>query len=236
MRITFSLLGLLLFVISSSYGQKNESIDVSYRIGQSFRSLSSSGSARSDQFLQLRSQEESNKNYKVSIGYNKSIYNNLLLKTGLSYSTYGYTTSSMDSLRWPSEIGPNGYQRDPSLPHEFVLSESHRFLSIPLLIRYEIFEKIFSPYVEIGFSGNYYLTTQDVNETDISTDRTSTKRDFSSFNIFGNIAFGSNYNVTNDFQLYAQLYYDRQLNSLVKSDYSESLNSYGIEFGIRRKF
>ena len=53
--------------------------------------------------------------YRIGANFNLKVAKNLFLKTGLRYALLK-TRQEINDLRWPSEIGPDGWMPDPTLP------------------------------------------------------------------------------------------------------------------------
>lgn len=232
----------LLFVILpvSVFSQMNSSIDFVFGLEESYRSLSTtSEDPIVTGILNQRNGKEIRKqNWRLGFNYNKRLTKSLFLKSGIRLASVGYYDEKLSDLRWPSEIGPNGFELDPSLPHKIHNSTNYWFLEIPLAARYEISHARFSPFIELALSPSVYLTTRIKKETDINTEVTfkrSSNSDFSTVHLVGSASFGSNYTINNKFQLFGQVAYRKHFTKLVDAPIIEKLYNYGLEFGIRRK-
>lgn len=231
----------LLFILipTITFSQMNSSFDFIFGIENSYRSLKTSSE---DPFIQglieSRDGRESNiMNWRIGFNYNKRLTTKLFLKTGIRLASVGYEDEKKTDLRWPSEIGPNGYVFDPSLPHEIQLTHNYWFLEIPLALRFEFTNKKFSPFIESGISPSVYLTTRTTSVTDIGTDVTYQKNgtsDFTSMHLVGMVSIGTNFTVNEKFQLFGQATYRYHLTKLADAPIEEHLYNYGIEIGVRR--
>lgn len=232
---------LFLLVPLVSFGQLNSSIDFITGIEYSYRSLNMDPDSSSLPFniIDLRNNRESGKaNWRIGINYNKRLSNRFYLKTGLRLASVGYKGEKQTDLRWPSEIGPWGYQYDPSLPHEMQLIYDYWFLEIPLAGRYVFLDKKFSPFIEVGISPSYYLTTKTKTITDIGNSTSFSRggnSPFTNLHLVGVLSLGSNFTVNEKMQLFGQATYRRHLSKLVNASIKEYLYNIGMELGLRWK-
>ena len=223
-----------------SFAQISSSIDLIAGIEYSYRNLTVAPNVI-DLITTIDSRnnrEEEKLNWRFGFNYNKRLSSNLFLKTGIRLASVGYADEKRTDLRWPSEIGPNGYVFDPTLPHEMQLIYDYWFLEIPLIGRYEFSNKKFSPFVEAGISPSYYLTTKTKTITDLDTNTTSQRGgngSYSNLHLVGVIAVGANYSINEKFQLFGQGTYRRHFTKLVDAPIRGYLYNYGFEFGVRRK-
>lgn len=231
---------LIVLIPTVSMSQMNSSIDFILGLENSYRSLkTASDEITILDLVAFREEKEFHKlNWRIGINYNKRLTNNLLLKSGIRLASVGYKNEKQTDLRWPSEIGPNGYMFDPSLPHEIQFSYDYWFLEIPLCVRFEFSQKKISPFVEIGVSPSVYLFTRTKSDTDIGSEVTYRRggtSDYNNMHIVGFGSIGANYEINEKIQLFGQALYRYHFTSLVDAPIEENLYNYGVEIGIRRK-
>lgn len=178
--------------------------------------------------------------YRVGANFNFRIFEKVMFKTGIRYANVG-DNFFMDDLRWPSEIGPNGFEPDPTLPRYINLITKHRYIEIPLIVRYEIANKKFSPFVEFGLSPHLYVNTKTINKTNFTS--SSVVRDYSEladgFNklqLAAVLSVGANYNANKTIQVFAQTTLRYNINRLTENENSLRYYSVGLEFGVRKMF
>ena len=97
--------------------------------------------------------EYSKDNWNIGINLTRGISGHWQLKLGAQLTTSGYEQEiNMGSI----ELGDGTFA---SLPAD-KLSVNHAFLEVPVLARYMLWDKKWSPYLEAGISTNYYLATR----------------------------------------------------------------------------
>ena len=232
----------ILLITVWSYAQGNSSIDLSVGSGYSFRSLSdpTSSTVSAPLFQSRNENEESRQNWNITIAYNRALSKNLFFKTGLKYNSYTYYTLKLTGLQWPTQHdGMGGFDPTSALEaNDLYYSDAHRFIGIPLFFRYQLNNRKLHPFVELGTSFNYYLTTTTTREggvnNELNSSESSHRDDYTSLNLFGHISLGANYNCTESIQVYGQVACSRQLNSLTDTPFREHLYDYSIQLGIRK--
>ena len=160
------------------------------------------------------------------------------MKSGVRLASVGYKDKKLNDVRWPSEIGPEGYVNDPTLPNEMQVFTDYWFIEIPLAVRYEFSSPKLSPFIELGISPSYYLTTRTKTETELYTNVDSNRgfnSDFSNVHMVGVASVGVNYNINSKFQFFGQATFRRHFTRLVEAPVSEHLYNYGTEFGVRMR-
>jgi len=221
-------------------GQMNSSIDFVFGIENSYRSLkySSHESIPIDIISQRNDAEEGKNNWRIGFNYNKRLANKFYLKSGIRLASVGYKGGVKDDLRWPSEIGPNGYMPDPSLPKQIQQIYDYRFLEIPIIGRYEFSNKRFTPFIELGISPSYYLTTRITSITDLGTSTISKRGGVSTnknLHFVSVASIGGNYLINNSIQVFGQLAYRYHLTNLYDAPVTKHLYNYGLEIGVRKR-
>ena len=153
----------------------------------------------------------------------------------------GYKRVVADNLRWGSEFDPTTgtFVPDPNLPHSLTVVHSYWFVEIPVLARYQFNQNKVSPYVEMGFSPNIYITSSSKINTDTGdnvefNDDTVTS-DFNRLNFSGTIAFGLNYQAGARTQLFFQPVFRYHFTRLADAPLKEYLYNYGAELGVRKQ-
>ncbi len=143
--------------------------------------------------------------------------------------------SEANDLIWPSEIGPNGFEPDPTLPRYLHNTTNLKFIEIPLLARYEIGRKKLSLFFELGFAPHIYINTKTTRSSNLGSESETT---------FGGkrlrmavvLGFGMNYKVSDKFQLFIQPTARRYISNSNQPSFENRLRNIGLEFGIRRGF
>lgn len=203
------------------------SIDAIGGVGQSFRVLSNEN---------MRAFEEPKISWKAGLNLNIELGKTIELKTGLAHTQVSYYEMIIRDVRWPSEHdGNGGFLDDPSLPNDIKFSLNYRFIELPVDFRFEFLEGKWQPYLELGFSMMLYRATKATQTTEFGiVSNISKESNVSEISFFGNAAFGVNYQITNEFQLFMQGGYQEQLNQLKSLSIDERLFQYGVVFGFRK--
>jgi hypothetical protein len=123
-------------------------------------------------------------NYHFGLAYLQPISKNISLLGGIGFRTTGTNSEKKTDLRWgselPVEFGGTG-MIDPSLPREVQFFRQHRFLEVPVSLRfYAKTNQIW--YGQIGLNNMAYLNSRTRTKTDLST-QTSVSRNNSIRNI-----------------------------------------------------
>jgi hypothetical protein len=231
---------ILILIPTIASSQINSSVDFIFGIESSYRTLkTSSDEAIVHTILQGRESRELSKlNWRLGFNYNKRLSSKFVLKSGLRLASVGYKDAKQIDLRWPSEISPNGYMKDPSLPHELQLVSDYLFVEIPLAARFEFNNKKVSPFLEMGVAPSIYITTKIKQITDLDTKSTYQRggtSDYNNMHLVGFTAFGVNYLLNEKFQLFGQGIVRYHFTKLYNAPIEEHLYSYGIEMGVRRR-
>ncbi|MDF1695856.1 MAG: outer membrane beta-barrel protein [Saprospiraceae bacterium] len=223
-RNILSLFFLTLSIVSVA--QFNSSLDL---VGGFDRSSASSsfGGLNADPKLFIRG----------GANFNFRLFDQIMMKTGIRYTQLG-SVIKLDDLRWPSEIGPNGFEPDPTLPRYIHNHRSSKYIEIPLHARYEFSHKKNAFYIEAGFSPQFYINTTLEEKTNLDSE--SMVIDETEFGerrlILGYvIGFGMNHNYSDKIQLFFQpmlRYYPSSSTIFPGSPIDSS--SLGLEFGVRR--
>jgi|GEM_PF-1757279 len=228
------------FCTSGIYSQCTSSIDLSIGVGHSYRTLSNqSGDEIVDMLISGRnSNEEVKSQWNATIGYSRSLSEKWILSTGLKYSNYSYYISKNTDLRWPSQHdGTGGF--DPTIevegPYNALYTyELNHFVGVPIALRYQLSKGKIMPYFQFGITSNYHLSSKDYFSADSNIIRETSNDVTSKFNIFGDLALGANYTITNSTEVFGQVHYSHQVNATQYGELGQRLLAYGINFGVRR--
>lgn len=186
-----------------TFGQLQLSIDPIFSMEQSYRTL------QSENFLILQTRNLKDKKINgIRYGLNFNLYlgelyeENVALKTGIRYLNTGYK-SDIDSL-----------------------SMIHKFLEIPLTLRFYYGSKKVRPFLEIGIG---FLMNFDFNIDDFRNDRLLHHSAFA--------AFGLDYNYSLDLAFFFQpIFRYHFTQTFSELEVEEHLFNFGIETGCRIKF
>lgn len=220
--------------------QFNSSLDFVAGLDYSFRTLSAEASDSTLQsIIDSRNDRETAKlNWRTGFNYNKRLTGNIYLKTGVRLSNLGYKSEYTVAGIWPGEHDGNGQGNPIVTTDEFKFVYDYWFLELPIAARYELNNKKWSPFIEIGFAPSIFLTgrtekTQN-GETSISYgDPINTGTN--TLHLSGFLSVGVNYTVNNNIQLFGQTSFRYHLTPLADTSITGNLYNYGIEFGARKR-
>ncbi len=214
----FALLSLLPFSIIA---QSQSSIDFSFGTGVS------SGS-------EYRGADKNKRNLNINLTYSKPLSEHFIISTGLEYSIHTFSRIS-NYFGINDSIGTSGMDIDVIIvDEESGIQLSHKFYGVPLSCRYEGISKKLNPFVEAGASLNYYSRS----------DLVSRSENKSKINVFGMIAIGANYQITDDYKVFTRFRYNAVFNSIDKASFNGNntnsinvnhrLHDFGIALGVRK--
>tara|TARA_R110000737_G_C14566423_1_gene483265 strand:+ start:138 stop:818 length:681 start_codon:yes stop_codon:yes gene_type:complete len=178
--------------------------------------------------------------YRVGANFNFRIFEKVMFKTGIRFASLG-DNFYMDDLRWPSQIGDNGFEAEPSLPTYINIITKHRYIEVPLIVRYEINNKKLSPFIEFGLAPHLYINTKSINKTNLGRDSqiinySEFATGFNKLQLAAVVSFGANYNVSEMVQAFVQPTLRYHINRQTDNQSSTRFYSIGIEFGVRKMF
>ena len=187
----------------------------------------------------LNEEKKGKSNFRAGINYNFPISKKIFLKTGFRIISVGYSTNlnyndGGQIIVTPTSI--ENYINDSyKLKKKYIYD--YWFIEIPIVLRYELGDKIFVPFIEVGISPNLYITTrhQEIkgNENNIEFRRNKSDQ-FNKVQMVASISAGVNYNYSSKIVIFGQPTFRFHLTDLTKSEYSnEYLYNFGIETGIR---
>lgn len=176
-------------------------------------------------------------NFRIGGNFNFKVFDNTFIKTGARFTELGYKTL-ISGLRWPSELGPNGYEPDPTLPKYYETITDSRNIETPILVRYEIGKKKFSFFAETGVSLLFGINTTQTRTSNIDSQTLVVPADDQEgrFTVSIVASAGLNYNLNQKYQLFMQPTIRVIPTKSTMLLEVRSIRSIGIEFGIRRGF
>jgi Outer membrane protein beta-barrel domain len=225
-----------LFATITLLAQHKHSLEIMASPDFSYRRLSSDNPA-DDFLIQIRSSEQSAIYYRLGIAYVAAITPRFSTKIGAQFANMGYKSRKTTGLQWPSENQNGTWVPDPTLPHEQQFIYQYRYLSLPVLLRYQQpSTRRISWYLEGGLSFNAYLDTKEISKTDIGRTSINGRTDqFENINYGFNAGFGASYRLTEHWALFAQPTFRYFFTSLIaNSTLNEYLYSGGLEVGMKR--
>lgn len=174
-------------------------------------------------------------NFRFGANFGFRVATALMMKAGLRYASIGTTLINGD-VRWPSEIGPNGWIPDPALPRSIRSTTTDRFVELPLIVRYEINHHRWQPYIESGLSVHYYHNTKTASvglSKSTMIERVASPN-LNSLQLAFVVGIGVQYAVSPDYQVYVNPTYRVHINEW-NTFLGERLSTVGVEFGLRRR-
>lgn len=178
--------------------------------------------------------------YRVGANFNFRIFEKVMFKTGFRYANLG-DNFYMNDLRWPSQVGGNGFDPDPSLPTYINLITKHSYIEVPLIMRYEINNKKFSPFIEFGLAPHLYINSRSISKTNLGSNSQIINypeftTGFNELQLAAVVSFGANYNMSEAIQVFLQPTLRYHINKIIDNPNAFRYYSVGIEFGVRKMF
>lgn len=209
--------------------QTNSSIDLSASLDYGYRFLKLKESDRNstnDFIINNRKSELAKLNWRSSLHYNQKLHNNLYLKLGISWLNEGYSSDDKSLIFF-----------DSGVVLEAKIKNNYSFIEVPLVLRYELWDRKWTPYAEIGCAVSTYIFSRNVYvyENERSTQQ-SKDGYFYNFHATAITALGTNYNINEHFQLYVQTAFRIHFSPLVEAPIKEYLYNFGLELGGRYCF
>ena len=222
------LLALVIFFSPTWIAAQNRAaLDVQYGMHQSGIILKNA--LLSDYYIE-------NIGYRAGLHFQYRLGKRIWLRSGLRYAELSYKNRE-ELLYWPTQINPDtGLPREGAVPINFQFIFNHRFLEIPLSVRYFITTGKFGLYTEIGGSTNFYQDTEVVNvENGVRTNTTRKNQYANPSNFALHAALGLNYQIGEQWSLFLQPSIRRDISSAEKghNNYASFFYSYGLDIGTR---
>lgn len=186
-------------------------------------------------------------NWRFGANYNRQLSNKFWLRSGLRLASSGYETSYVSIFDYGSGWGDildglnYGGNSNPCSSIQIIetpISVDFLLMEIPLVVRYEANQKKFAPYFELGLSPSFYLSAEEEIERADGTRFRSSYLDsdnFNRFNLVGLVAFGFNYTLSDNWQLFGQPTFRYHFTQIFDSSNSRNLYNYGLEMGVRKQ-
>ena len=173
---------------------------------------------------------------RYGLNFNIRLNDNTWFKTGLRLAREGYLIQKTQ-VQWGSQNN-NGVW-DPSLPsgeaYDFIkLYRVDEYLEVPLTLRKEFSEKKFTPYLEGGFSLNYYLASATLEARGLQITRDRYQSDYiRKFHPAVQLSFGLNHRLGSQLLLFAQATIRQRITALDSTPVREFGFNGGLETGLR---
>lgn len=215
------------FLPSWIFAQNRAALDVQYGMHQS--GIIVKNSLQNDYYIE-------NIGYRAGLHFQYRLGKRIWLRSGLRYAELSYKNRET-LLRWGTRFDPNtGLPIEDSVQTRFQFIFNHRFLEIPLSVRYFITTGKFSVYTEVGGSANFYQNTEVVNvENGVRTSTTRKDREANPNNFALHATLGLNYQIGEQWSLFLQPSIRRDISSVEKrqNNYASFFYSYGLDLGTR---
>lgn len=181
--------------------------------------------------------------YRVGANFSFRIYKDIMIKTGLRFCNLGEVIR-VKNIMWRSEVGPDGFELDSSLPRYFNIKTAHRYIEIPLLVRYNLGgHGRTNFFIETGISQHIYVNTKITTKSNLETvvNKENISEETTGFNNIQTaiiISIGLNYDFSDQFSLFGQPTF-RYHRSGIRLNPNASISRHyaiGLELGIRKYF
>ncbi len=236
MRLFFSLILLGFCFVTSA---QRSSMDLAGGMHYSYRTLA--GEDNHGLINGRNGREHGKLSAYLGLHYTRQLTPRVRLRTGLRFSALGYRMEA-NNLRWGSQHDGNG-GFDPTLPGDLPGDISVQtdviFLELPLLLQHTFDTGPWTPYVEAGLLPGAYLMTRSRSEDDSRKAVTYFDETASSVNRLhpgATLAFGTDYALSDRFDLFVEYAVRYQLTPLADAPIRERLYAGGLAVGLRRIF
>lgn len=223
------------------FSQSKSSLDIVGGADYAYRTLSSS--IDTSFILDGRNAQEKGRiKARFGFNYNRKIKDRLFFKTGLRFASVGYLVTDVKGLIFGSDLdileGSNGSSTSMIEDRSLKLIEDNYFIEVPLALRYEFPKNKVSFFIEAGLSPNIYLATRvkQILDGEVTTAIVdSAIFNYSRMHIVGSLSLGLNFNLNDNWQLFAQPIGRYHFTNLISAaEVQENLYTLGLELGVRR--
>ncbi len=158
----------------------------------------------------------------------------LSFKAGLEVNALGFMDRKITGLRWPSEITPDGFVPDPTLPKEIQSGRKFIYFDIPLALELKKSWGRWTPNIQIELVPQYLVSIKSIYKTEIDTETDFAKptKYTNRFNLASGVSIGSYYRINEKWSVLLSGYYRRQLLDIVDAPITASLYAHGINTGV----
>jgi len=219
----------LLLLTNTIFAQQKFEIYAGF--SESFRILEYTGNAKPP--IQEGDTKVTSLNYGVRYRIFDKKY--LSFKAGLEVNAFGFMDKKITNLRWPSEITPEGYVYDPTLPHEF-LQSGRKFIYMDMPLAGEIKKSWgkWTPSIQLEFVPQYLISIKNITKSELGTSSNFKKpsANVERFNLALGVSLGSYYNLNDKWSVMINGYYRRQLMGIADAPITAKLYAYGCNAGL----
>ena len=237
MKIKIKLYTLTIFVtficVLNTFAQQKVEFYMGY--SESFRALSYD---KSDTGLQniitLSADDAKVRSINGGIRYRIFDKKHLSFKTGIEVNALGFMDKVITNLRWPSEITPEGYVPDPTLPRRYLSGRKFIYIDLPLAIELKKSWGNWTPNIQLELVPQYLISVKHIKTLDIGTvtDFKKPDKNIHRFNLAAGLSLGTYYHINDTCALMINGYYRRQLLGIVDAPITATLYAFGCNAGI----
>lgn len=158
----------------------------------------------------------------------------LSFKVGIEINALGFMDRKITGVRWPSEITPDGYVPDPTLPKEIQTGRKFIYFDIPLALELKKSWSRWTPNIQIELVPQFLVSIKNIYKTEFGTETDFAKptKYTNRFNLASGVSIGSYYRINEKWSVLLNGYYRRQLFDIVDAPITASLYAFGINAGV----
>ncbi len=156
------------------------------------------------------------------------------LRAGLDLTSYGFMDRKITVVRWPSEITPQGYIFDPSLPHELHNGRKFIYLEMPIAGMLKKSFNKWTPNIQLEIIPQYLISYKSISNTDIgNSSRLQSPPDkYNKFNFAAGVTIGTYYSLSSTVSILVNCFYRRQFLDIIEAPMTAKLYALGINVGV----
>jgi hypothetical protein len=228
-KLNFFIILINIFVLNK-LGAQDQKFEIFTGWNESFRILEYTSEKRPP----LNQSDTDIQSLNFGLRYNFYHSKSYGFKFGLDLSSYGFMDQKISNVRWPSEITPEGYKFDPSLPHEFHNGRKFIYLESPIAGCLKKSFGKWTPIIQLELIPQFLIAYKSIRKTDLenNSDIQSPPSSIEKFNLAVGANIGTYYRILPKVSIFLNGFYRRQLFGIVDAPITAKLYGMGINVGI----
>jgi hypothetical protein len=158
----------------------------------------------------------------------------LSFKAGVEVNALGFMDKRITDVRWPSEIKPDGYVFDPTLPHDIQTGRKLIYFDLPLAGEIKKSWGKWTPIIQLELVPQYLITIKSITKTEFGKKSNFQKPtgNVDRFNLALGFSFGSYYNLSDNWSFMINFFYRKQLLGIINAPITAKLYAFGFNAGV----